>query len=141
MKKLIVLSALALSMASAFADNFTWVELAHTDDRTNVFSVAKEVTRIDKTDQNEQVVVTLGKAIIDGKINTFQWYVKIEDCRRKYGNLAYLDLKGKWLADGDFAFGNETLNTAVAQGLCDWALDVGLKTIKPSIKSKPAKGV
>jgi len=142
MKKYAIAALATLALTSAMADQLTWVEMTHSEDRSSVMSVARETTRIAKNDNNEQVVLTTGKAVIDEKINTFQWYVRISDCRQKFGRLTYLNLNGGWLADGDFAFGNETMSTQLAQGLCDWALNVALKPTPKSVtkpSAKPAK--
>ena len=138
MKKIITGLIAAIAVTSALAVDFTWVEIAHSDDGANRFSVAREKTSISKNNDNEQIVVTLGKSVMGDKINTFQWYVRISDCRRGYGNVVFTNLNGDWLANGEFANGNETMITAVANGLCDWALNVALKPAKPAKPIKPA---
>lgn len=139
MKKLLTATLLALSFTSVMADNLTWVEVSHSEDGATRFSVARETTRIAKNNANDQIVLTTAKTLIDEKVNTFQWAIRITDCQRKFGNVDFLNLSGTWLAAGEFAFGNETMLTAAAQRLCDWALNTALKPASKPVPAKPNK--
>lgn len=137
MKKLIVIGAIALSMASAFALPKTddlWI-LAATDSSTgDRYSVFKGSGNITKNDNGVPVFAVRGRVVKkSGDTIPQMWYVPLESCSAGTGPLVLMDFNGKYLAETTFAFGSGTVGSGIAELLCAAAESA----LTPS-QSKPA---
>ena len=116
--KLTVLALGACLAGPAAAQDDEWITVGRTDKMTwHVKSGSVTVTDIHG---EGPVVMVVGRITVHAtsRITVYKWYVSLGDCERGMGQMVALAISGEYRYKQDFAYGNGSAASGLAEHIC-----------------------
>lgn len=110
-----VLSLMLCSLA--LAQSGDWIEFDErgTGNSTAVLKGSLEETT---TRGGERIVIVTTRQRLQGQVFLNRAYVTLKDCVQRQGFLRFVDMQGVYQFEHPFVFGDGSIGSAVAEGIC-----------------------
>jgi hypothetical protein len=116
--KLTVLALGACLAGPAAAQDDEWITVGRTDKMT--WHVKSGSVTVSEMEGNGPVVMVVGRNIVHAtsRITVYKWYVSLSDCERGMGQVVALTTSGEYRYRQDFAYGNGSAASGLAEYIC-----------------------
>lgn len=98
--------------------NADWAKVA--ENETFIYALETTSIRADVNNSNEPIIAgigAIGRKADNALINRI-WYVTKKDCKADRGELAVLDMDGKFITSSTYELGTQTIGATIAGVLC-----------------------